>query len=276
MLLIFFLFFFNQTFCYGRSNEDKNVFLKCMKNSLNITGKYEEALIKTGSNNLYSMKNLLFVDDIQPILFAATIFEIKRFNSATLWYIGGHRECHVGQQTIINSPNAFNKLIIFEPTPVFFKELEINLAHFNKVSVILNNYGLSNKNYSIWSELRGAATSSRNSFTADVVKKYQNYQELRIRDFYSALKENTFNKTAQNMLYMNCEGCEIEVMEALLDNKLAHYFSIIHIATHFLRNENNKYIMAYCKISEKLVKTHKKVYGFMFAQDRWIIRSKNI
>jgi hypothetical protein len=262
---------------------------RCMWEVHKTLRAYKDAMNAAYTNNLYSlwMNNVandprVFSEmDLKMLVFAAEQHEITGVSDATLWYVGGHKECFVGQQIINASHGVFSNLIIFEPTPAFFRDLTKNVPNFNSntgdkglVKKVLNNYGMSSKDYTIQSPLLGAATSSRAGSLFDLCKIKENCEELQIRETISALKENRFEdlKNKDNVLYTNCEGCEIDVMQALLNNDLVQYFSVIHIATHYLQNEHVLYAKAHCAISERLEKTHRRVFGIMYAQERWVRR----
>ena len=74
------------------------------------------------------------------------------------------------------------------------------------------------------------------------------------------------------MLTVNCEGCEFEVLPALILNNLTQYFRNIQFATHvgFLTDTP----CIYCQIEQSLERTHQINYHYNMLWEGWILKNR--
>ena len=136
----------------------------------------------------------------------------------------------------------------------------------NLTGVQVFDYGLGNGYRNMTASLEGKSTSGMD--TEAVCQG--NCATLYIKDIVDTVhKLHRMHKGyGDNILYTNCEGCEIEVLERLLDTEMIKYFKYIHFATHALGKPGQAHSL--CKIRWHLMSTHAMQYGFFFAQERWV------
>merc|ERR1711874_127156 len=71
-----------------------------------------------------------------------------------------------------------------------------------------------------------------------------------------------------DLLHINCEGCEYELLENIIENNLHRKIKIIQFGSHFFA-QIARLTERYCNIREKLSETHVKIYGQSFGWERW-------
>ena len=124
-----------------------------------------------------------------------------------------------------------------------------------------------------------------------VEKKKENeaYVELDIRDASKIIRKLSEHSGGfVDLLHVNCEGCEWEMLDNIINNNLlpsirlnslTHYstntsieFRIVQIGTHYFP-EVEDITSRYCNIKKHLKKTHIMVYGQSWGWERWDLKS---
>ena len=93
---------------------------------------------------------------------------------------------------------------------------------------------------------------------------------LHIKEAASEVRRLRKEKITENisLLHMNCEGCEWELLESIIENDEHLNISVIQFGSHYFP-EVKDIAARYCKVREQLSKTHRMVYGQSWAWERW-------
>ena len=223
----------------------------------------------TSANNFYSLaveERAKCLDEFSEnvLLTAARADGYILTGAADVLYIGGHRDALVGRQMREANRNI-TKLVVFEPHPLFFEDLQTTFD--GDSSVVLKNAGLG--------EFDGTVLVSNTGKSTTIFDNHINgcgdssCARLKILKAGPVLESFVRNSSYERILYTNCEGCEISVLESLVAQNLAKQFKYIHFATHYLKSQND-YGERLCKIRERLSLTHELVIGIDFAQERYM------
>jgi FkbM family methyltransferase len=181
-----------------------------------------------------------------------------------LLYVGGNEHCTVGKQ--MRAMYKLDSMLVFEPVPSFFKQLQSAFSGPDGVGVQLYNFGLGDQNLNITVPLAGAGTSTVRSHDACAMGMCE---VVEIREAIGVIGPIlSANSNREAMLYTNCEGCEVLVLERLLDTGLITRFKHVHVATHARGTPH--YVSRICHIRERLNETHTMVFGLPYAQERYV------
>jgi hypothetical protein len=206
-------------------------------------------------------------DLLLRIQYAAAEMSLPGIKGATLWYVGGNINCTVARQLIEANSGTFSRMFVFEP--VFFDELGKNLREFPiaGVNTTVRGYGLGSEDSSFMVPKLGPSTSA--AFASNCAKDSSGCAKFDVKSVEESLAVDKFDKAVDNVLYTNCEGCEVPVMEMLHLIGYLQHFKYIHIGTHAISHELNR---GHCANMMRLAKTHVKLYGVQFAQERWALK----
>ena len=207
---------------------------------------------------------------------AASDVMVTNVEKATLWYIGGHKNATVARQIIHRSNTrrsdiakcgtAITKAVVMEP--VFHKLLSASFIRnplHNNINISVVPAGASDEAGYFTVADTGPSTSMSFEVECGPGNKYKCKKAI-LRPIMDILQEYGFDKLTNNVLYTNCEGCEVPVMEVLLRNNVVQYFNDIMIGTHAISYDYNR---RHCNNMKALSKTHVKVQGLQFASERW-------
>jgi len=194
-------------------------------------------------------------------------FEKLNFNNGLIIYIGGNVQAGDAPTLMNLCPNC--KLHIFEPIPQFNEQLEKKykeLAETNNWDVTVHKFGLGATNRIIKlpaSAIQGVRTDTMAA--GSETKDGEQYVELPIKTVEEALKDLDGEI---DLIHMNCEGCEWEVFENIIDNNIDNRIKQIQWSAHFSEFVEN-ITKRYCNILEVFKKTRTKVYGQSWSWERW-------
>lgn len=73
------------------------------------------------------------------------------------------------------------------------------------------------------------------------------------------------------IMQMNCEGCEFDVLEDLIDTGTIAHIETLLIATHRMPNIADP-VKRYCRLRQSLAKTHRFVWGDVWIFERWDLK----
>ena len=152
-------------------------------------------------------------------------------------------------------------IITVEPVEAFAKRLKELFKDNKKVSVL--NFGLGRVADEVFVKVTGSggdATSMFSNAPGDT--------SLIIANTTQFLLRIGIRKFDVDLLLINCEGCEYEVLEAIISSGLTRNFKNIQIAAHILprlRNPDSRY----CQLEALLNRTHSPTYRFRFTWEHW-------
>ncbi|MES2626690.1 MAG: hypothetical protein V4628_15495 [Pseudomonadota bacterium] len=227
--------------------------------------------LDTDVNNVYvadmRFPTLFSKDQKAMLVDVAMPKKIVVVPGSVLWYVGGNTNCVVGRQILDTNPE-FKKMLVFEPMKDFVKVLKPVLEK-RKEQIVIHNFGIGSKNFIAYVQNQGPSTTALNSACTES----RTCHKIVVREINSVLQENSFvtSSAVDNMLYTNCEGCEIDLLEALLQSGLIKHFAYVHFATHYV---DSTYVARLCNVRLLLSTTHDYLFGFPYAQERWK-RKKN-
>ncbi|CAF0989038.1 unnamed protein product [Adineta ricciae] len=163
-------------------------------------------------------------------------------------------------------------IISFEPLPEMSKSLMKKFRTNPKVEI--QPYGLGNHARTVEIERAGNQNEGTSIFRKLSSKNSTKIQSIQLLDFVQTIENIRKTKTSNgiiDMISMNCEGCEFEVLPALVLSNLAQYIRIIQFGSHMEVFRESSCI--YCQIQQALEKTHKVVYQYTMLWEAWAIQT---
>jgi hypothetical protein len=212
----------------------------------------------------------------------------------TVWYVGGHRDGGDGQhiQQLYKC-----HIDVFEPIIEFFNDLKELWKDIPRSK--LHPFGLGQHTR----EITGISLDEEATFamSADEKQKSLNSASFQapgttsvqiksVAEFWDGYFGNapsssssssscptgpgdkSLNHGFVSVLHMNCEGCEYEVMEAIISANLSQYFGLIQFETHYAAEQVPNLVERLCKIDQALSFTHDKVFQQYFGWSRWVLK----
>ncbi|CAF1129671.1 unnamed protein product [Rotaria sordida] len=208
---------------------------------------------------------------------------ISSKNQCQILYVGANQAGTDGIEFI--KQYQYCHVWFLEPVLQFYDKL----IHSDKILRELNtgkhhiyHIGLSNKNHLIDVTLKDIQESE----AVTLVGKQDNQQyidnqqkyKLILRDIAEILFEFnilskidniTFNGEL-NLLHLNCEGCEYDVIERLINTNLTKYIRIIQFGSHRPSTIRSSINQRYCCLQQLLSITHQLQFGIPWAWERWL------
>jgi len=187
-------------------------------------------------------------------------------NSLVL-YVGANTNGTDGSKILQICPEC--EMHIFEPVPDYNKVLEEiwnTLNEENDWSATIHKYGLGNNDRTVKlsrSELLGEGTFGM----TDKKNEDEPFVNLKIREASKIIREIS-NNGFVDLLHVNCEGCEWEMMENIIENNIISDIGSIQLGTHYFP-EIEDISSRYCNLRKQLRKTHQMVYGESWSWERW-------
>lgn len=166
----------------------------------------------------------------------------------------------------------YNPFIIsFEPLVQMAKDLMEKFQRNPKIEI--QPYGLGNRARTISIEPFGDASNTGTSiFRKLPTKNSSKIEQIRLLDVIEVIKNIQKNRTADGMIDLisiNCEGCEFEILPALILHDMTQYFRIIQFASHMDVLQGSSCI--YCQIEQALQRTHSIKYRYVMLWEAWIL-----
>ena len=221
------------------------------------TEKYEQCLRWTRDERFWSVQH------VRHTAFA------KLLNSSSLIVeVGGN----IGYDTdrFITLYNA--SIITFEPLIPTWKGLKERFKSNPKVDVRPYALGKRAKNLSI--ELRGNendGTSIFRKLSPGSKTKIEQIQVISIIETIENIRKTRTENGIIDMISINCEGCEFEIIPALIASNMLQYFRIVQFSTHTGLIVETSCI--YCQIQQALERTHRSIYHYRLLWEAWTVRS---
>lgn len=155
------------------------------------------------------------------------------------------------------------RIITLEPVEEYANNLKDHFKNNPKVSVV--NLGLSDKTEVIYAQLSGKGGEGTSKFS-----EAHGGTPLVLADtneFF--LKLGTITRFQVDLMSVNCEGCEYDLLEAILSSSLVTQFKNIQFAMHSTLLGLSNPIARYCQIQELLKRTHTPTYQYRFIWESW-------
>jgi len=185
-------------------------------------------------------------------------------------YVGANTEGRDGK-ALMKMANC--SIHIFEPVPSFFVQLEKNwkkTINQHGYKAVLHNEGLGKSDRIVKlsvDEIDGQSTFGMKSSSSI---KDDGMESLVIKEASESLKNIMKSSGKENidLLHVNCEGCEWEMLENIIENKIHLKIRSINVGTHYFPAVPDIW-NRFCKIREIFSRSHKMVYGHPWAWERW-------
>jgi FkbM family methyltransferase len=164
-------------------------------------------------------------------------------------------------------------IISFEPIISMSNDL---IKKFKKNSKIeIQPYGLGNHARNLSIELFDADNTGTSIFRQISTKNSSKIQQIQLLDIISVIENIRKTKTRNgiiDMISINCEGCEFEILPALILHNITQYFRIIQFASHmdFLIDSS----CIYCQIEQALERTHLIKYQYVMLWEAWVLKNR--
>ena len=187
--------------------------------------------------------------------------------SSIIVEVGGNR----GHDTIkfIQLYDPF--IISYEPLVQMWKSLVDEYKNNSKVEFL--PYGLGSHARSVLIEPADAGNAGTSIFRPLSSPNSTLIQEIHLLNIVQVI--NTIRQTRTrtgviDMISINCEGCEFEILPALIVNGMLKYFRIIQFASHISLVPDSSCI--YCQIEQALKMTHQVKYHYSKLWEGWTLK----
>jgi len=196
--------------------------------------------------------------------------DLELYDGNIIFYVGGNTDGADGVHLMQQCPKC--KMHIFEPVPEFSKKLlETWKNHVaqNNWDVTVHDYGLGAYTRTIQlkaSEIVGQSTFGMKGSDANLNETKVDLQIMRTADVVKILTSGTGGKI--DLLHVNCEGCEWEMLENLIEDDIHKNIRMVQFSSHYFRQVKD-ITSRYCNIKSELRKTHTMVYGQSWGWERW-------
>ncbi|CAF1595110.1 unnamed protein product [Rotaria magnacalcarata] len=217
---------------------------------------------------------------------------LSRGSDASFWNVEGIR--HTAHKNLLNSTSLiievggnrghdtvkfielYNPFIIsYEPLIPMWKSLTEQFKSNPKVKIY--PYGLGNRARTLLIEPHDFGNAGTSIFRKISSTNSSLIQKIELLNIVSIIRniQKTRTKTGIiDMISINCEGCEFEVIPALILNNMTQYFRIIQFATHTGLLAGSSCI--YCQIQQALEITHTTLYHYNMLWEGWLLKTKKI
>ncbi|XP_052794489.1 uncharacterized protein LOC128227730 isoform X2 [Mya arenaria] len=177
---------------------------------------------------------------------------------AVLMEVGGNQGNDATEFARLYNP----RYIILEPLEEYANILRNKFANNSRVTVV--NLGLGVKNEVVFVNIDGNNACATSKFAGQGGKT-----PLYITNATEFMMKIGVGVFDIDLLTMNCEGCEFEALETLLETNLVSHLKNIQWATHSTIGGIKEPIERYCRIQELLSRTHRPTYQYRFIWESW-------
>ena len=173
----------------------------------------------------------------------------------------------IDTQELINRYTC--KIHVYEPIPTFIYELESKFKDNSRVKIF--PFAVDAENAKI--KMNDGDGDASNMFGSDG----KNKTEVEVKDIVEVIYKSMEmeNKMEIDLLHINCEGCELGILERLIEFNGGDLLKKIkNIEVQFHPQDKYKELEAvsrYCRIQEHLSRTHFLTYHFHFVWENWKI-----
>lgn len=258
-------------------------YLKSNSDDLQLTASnaLSTSLSFHGIFSCYTWKNLTYID--------VPKYEkcLKQSRNDEFWPVQGLR--HTAFKNLLNSSSLivevggntgldtvefiklYNASIIsFEPI------VEMSVALMEKFktypNIEIQPFGLGSQERNLSIELfdtDNAGTSIFRKISSKNSSKIKHIQLLNVIQVIENIRKTRTKNGIIDMISINCEGCEFEILPALIHNNMIQYFRIIQFASHMNFFTDSSCI--YCQIQQALELSHKILYQYVMLWEAWIL-----
>ena len=124
------------------------------------------------------------------------------------------------------------------------------------------NIGLGKKTCAVNIDVRGEATSIFAKAGNTTVKLVSSLE------FFTKIGVGYFDI---DLLTMDCEGCELDILDDLLENNMMQYFKNIQFESHshVTRLKRDNWEERYCRMQQYLTRSHRLTFQYKHVWENW-------
>ncbi|KAK3086433.1 hypothetical protein FSP39_018402 [Pinctada imbricata] len=157
--------------------------------------------------------------------------------------------------------------IVLEPMRRFYEKLKRELPKLNGNMRVLDiGLGYSNKIVELRDINDGTSAFMNSNDPRYTDKPLATIRIVNTIEFFSFLGVGC---TDIDLLTINCEGCEIEVLEMLIETSMIKHFKNVQFQPHTNLKHLKNVTRRYCEIRERLAQTHRIFYSYPFLWESW-------
>lgn len=183
---------------------------------------------------------------------------LKNTKDAIVFEIGGNKGEDADELMRLYSPRWY---LILEPLEEYSAMLTKRYNTNSNVTVA--NFGLSATDEVIRVKVEGHGADATSKFSAN-----RGDTPLHLFNASRFFLDIGIGLYDVDLITINCEGCEYDVLEALVGTSLTQHFKNIQFATHSTLNIKMA-IERYCRVQEMLSRTHRLTYQYKFIWENW-------
>jgi FkbM family methyltransferase len=257
------------------------------------------------NNNIHTLKSIWIASRLDIVYDNFTCETWKQFSyiniqkyenclkwspNESFWDVQGMR--HTSYKNLLNSSSLIvevggnighdtsqfiqlynSSIITFEPLVSMAKDLIKQFKTNPKIEI--QPYGLGNRARNLPIEPFDGSNAGTRIFRKISSTNSSIIQQIQLLEVIQVIENIRRTKTKDGMIDMisiNCEGCEFEIIPALILNNLTQYFRIIQFGTHIGLLTGSACI--YCQIEQALERTHQTIYHYSMLWEGWMLKNK--
>ena len=193
-----------------------------------------------------------------------TAFEGLLDSSSLILEIGGNR----GHDTMKFNDLYKSSIISYEPLMSMWTSLREKFKTNPKVDI--RRFGVGNQSRKLFIERAGDKNIASSMFHTISDPQSSTVEEIQILNAVDVVNDIRKTRPTIDLISMNCEGCEFEILPALIENNMTHHFRIIQFASHSSLLPGGNCI--YCQIEQALMRTHRTIYRYNKLWEAWILK----
>ena len=180
---------------------------------------------------------------------------------------GNSKVIEIGGNTGLFSDNLQKlfkpgRYYILEPIEKYSDVLQEKYKNLN--NIVVCGFGIGKEDRTDTVKLAGIATSK---FLGTNAPK-ESLVPLRQVNATNFLLQMIFKYPEIDLLTINCEGCEYDILDTVLDSTLVNQFKHIQISFHHFGQLGNT-LKRWCEYQELLKRTHRMVYQYKLFWESW-------
>ena len=154
------------------------------------------------------------------------------------------------------------RYIVLEPISVFYDHLRRKFQ--NMTNIVFLNFGIGKEDKIDMVKVDGGSTSK---YLPNRVPKSQlvPLRQINATTFFTSMAIGFYEI---DLLTVNCEGCEYDILDSILDSNMVQYFRHIQISFHHFKGLGDT-LKRYCEYQEILKRTHRVVYQYSMFWESW-------
>ena len=163
-----------------------------------------------------------------------------------------------------NLQKLFNPGTYYILEPIEKYSIVLHEKYTDQTNIVVCGFGTGKEDRTDTVKLAGLATSkflSKNAPKEALVP----LRQVNVTNF---LLQMVIKYKEFDLLTVNCEGCEYDILDTVLDSTLVNQFKHIQISFHHLGQLGNT-LKRWCEYQELLKRTHRMVYQYKLFWESW-------